>query len=96
MSSESGLSRGEAEELLDQLDDDTLLVYPLGPAKVWAYQRKDYFMLVRDRGDHYTQSSTTREHVVEHLQDAFWTEHFGAEPSVVSPDDVPANVRRAI
>ena len=91
----TGICRERAEELLSQLDDETLLVYPLGPAPVWAYQKKDYLMLVRDDGDSYRQSSTTHEHVVEHLEKAFWTEHFGAEPSLINIDDVPAAVRRA-
>lgn len=90
-----GVPRDEAEELLDQLDDDTLLVYPLGPSKVWAYPRKDYLMLVRDRGSAYSQSSTTHDRVVRHLEDAFWNEIFGTEPRLVDIDDVPENVRRA-
>jgi len=91
----TGIDRDHAEKLLGQLDEETLLVYPLGPAPVWAYEKEDYLMLVRDDGDSYRESSTTHKRVVEHLEQAFWTEHFGAEPSLVDIDDVPKAVRRA-
>lgn len=93
--SADGLDHEAATELLDELTEDSLLVYPLGPARVWAYKREDYLMLVRDRGGHYTQSSTTRDRVVDHLQDAFWTDNFGTEPAVIPTEDAPDNVRRA-
>lgn len=91
----TGIDRDHAEKLLGQLDEETLLVYPLGPAPVWAYQEDGYLMLVRDDDDSYRESSTSHERVVEHLEQAFWTEHFGTEPSLVDIDDAPTAVRRA-
>jgi len=81
--------------MLDEMDDETLLVYPLGPAPVYAYRKEDYVMLVRERGKNYSQSSTTEERVLQHLEGAFWNDIFGTEPSLVDIEDVPANVRRA-
>jgi len=93
--SEAGLDRDRAEELLGDLDDSTLLKYPLGPAPVWAYEKKDYLMLVRADGGTFRESSTTHGRVVEHLQDAFWNELFGTEPSLVDINEAPEEVRRA-